>query len=565
MTDVKLALRGLRGESLADIARRVGQIGGVSVDEDASDEAILEALFYLSLNVGGIVGSTAPLVYASTAAGLAAVSEGGTFWAVSGAGIALYRDVAGTATLIMTLAQTALFLPNQTNFPGSLALGSGLRNLTHAAGEQGWENLTFGEGAGDDLTSGYANILIGARTGGSLTGHDTVTTYGASLGNVGNVFIGRNMATAANGALDNTGVGTNVFLNLSTGMDNAALGINALSFVAEGSENVGIGHAALQYLTGAGIYSTGTGHRMTALGDMAARFLNNGSSQKTGGKSSTYVGTRTTSLDNSAVNENVFGSGAAGFGSNTVSLGSPDIEQQRHQGLIAVGFGAQGLAPAAPIHAYNTTTQGVGEDGIRASRAGAAQIYTYLELLASTNVAVLASVGNGSKGEVWVRVANDGDASELYPLKINSTGQIYMEEVTTSDNPPNVHIASDGKLTEATGVVTTYTPTYAAGSGSLTTTSTQNATWSYIAPKKAAVQLDFTIVDAGTGAATLSATLPVNAARNSNAVAYDANGVAYGAYIRAGVLDKVLILTFAGATAITTGRVFSVTLLYDTV
>lgn len=569
MTDVKLALRGLRGESLADIARRVGQIGGVSVDEDASDEAILEALFYLSLNVGGIVGSTAPLVYASTAAGLAAVAEGGTFWAVSGAGIALYRDVAGTAALIMTLAQTALFLPNQTNFPGSLALGSGLRNLTHAAGEQGWENLTFGEGAGDDLTSGYANILIGARTGGSMTGIDTLTTYGATQGNSGNVFVGRNIAAAANGALDNTGVGTNVFLNLSTGMDNVGFGIDALTHVGGGSENVAIGHAALKNLAGSGIYSTGDGHRMTALGDMAARFLNDGTTPKTGGKFSTYLGTRTGSLDNTAVNENVIGSGAAGFGTNSVSLGNPDVEQQRHQGLVLCGMGAQDIPPLAPVHAYNDATEGVGQDGLRASRAGASQIYTYLELLNGTTVAVLGCVGNGDKGSFWVRLADDDDDTEIFPLKFDETGQVYLEEVVTSAGVPNVRIdPSTGKLTESTGAVTTYTPTITAGTGSFGSAPTvQNATWRYTSPGRASQQLDFTIPAAGTATDSLIIDLPVNAARNANAVTYDANGVAYSALIRdvgSGVY-KLIILTFAGATAIATGRVFSVSIEWDTV
>lgn len=79
--------------------------------------------------------------------------------------------------------------------------------------------------------------------------------------------------------------------------------------------------------------------------------------------------------------------------------------------------------------------------------------------------------------------------------------------------------------------------------------------------------MDFTIADARTGAASLTVPLPVNVARNPNTVAYDANGVAYstvGRNVGGGVYQPI-ILTFACATAIATGRVFSVSLEYDTV
>lgn len=41
MTEVKLALRGLRGESIADIARRVGEINGQPVAPDATDDEVI--------------------------------------------------------------------------------------------------------------------------------------------------------------------------------------------------------------------------------------------------------------------------------------------------------------------------------------------------------------------------------------------------------------------------------------------------------------------------------------------------------------------------------------------
>lgn len=44
MTDVKLALRGLRGESFADIARRTGDVAGIEIADDATDQEVLDAV-----------------------------------------------------------------------------------------------------------------------------------------------------------------------------------------------------------------------------------------------------------------------------------------------------------------------------------------------------------------------------------------------------------------------------------------------------------------------------------------------------------------------------------------
>jgi uncharacterized cupin superfamily protein len=44
MTDVKLALRGLRGESFADVARRIGNFAGYPVASDATDAEVLDLL-----------------------------------------------------------------------------------------------------------------------------------------------------------------------------------------------------------------------------------------------------------------------------------------------------------------------------------------------------------------------------------------------------------------------------------------------------------------------------------------------------------------------------------------
>jgi hypothetical protein len=106
MTDVKLALRGLRGESFADIARRTGSIAGTVVSESATDPQVLSALVAAASLTSSI---TSPNVYASTAAGLAAVSNGQLFWVEGDGLLSLYRDDSGSATLLAELATTDAF------------------------------------------------------------------------------------------------------------------------------------------------------------------------------------------------------------------------------------------------------------------------------------------------------------------------------------------------------------------------------------------------------------------------------------------------------------------------
>ena len=235
-----------------------------------------------------------------------------------------------------------VFVADQTEFPGSYAYGTGLRDLEHATGEDGFDNIAIGKDAGLVLTTGRANVLIGTNCGLYMTSSSQGNSYdGGGLGNTGNTFVGRSAGAAAGGtidggALDNTCIGINCGQNLTSAMDNAAMGANALRSIGGGSENVSLGHGTLQHVVGSGNFATGTGHRITAVGDMAGRLLND-SNEKTGGKSSVYLGARTKSLSNSAINENVFGYEAVGAGSNTVSIGNSSIERTILRGTVEIG------------------------------------------------------------------------------------------------------------------------------------------------------------------------------------------------------------------------------------
>lgn len=87
---IKLEGRGLRGDGFADVARRVGSIAGVSIPPDASDEEILNTL-------SASVSLTGANVYPDTSSGLAATSDGDSFWVADEVGLRLYRNNLGNA------------------------------------------------------------------------------------------------------------------------------------------------------------------------------------------------------------------------------------------------------------------------------------------------------------------------------------------------------------------------------------------------------------------------------------------------------------------------------------
>ena len=68
-------------------------------------------------------------------------------------------DVGGTSSVsdrkIGINGVQMMYLPDQTNFAYSMAVGTGLQQLLHTAGFEGQYNLTYGPGAGDSLRRGY--------------------------------------------------------------------------------------------------------------------------------------------------------------------------------------------------------------------------------------------------------------------------------------------------------------------------------------------------------------------------------------------------------------------------
>ena len=123
----------------------------------------------------------------------------------------------------------------------SLFVGTYPQNIT------GGQNTIFGYKNGRDLTTGYANLLIGLNASPTMTsgiGNITITGWGAG---------GYNPVTG-NQELPITGkhniaIGTSANHNITSGSRNIAVGNGTLTRITTGSNNIGIGYSAAIGLT----------------------------------------------------------------------------------------------------------------------------------------------------------------------------------------------------------------------------------------------------------------------------------------------------------------------------
>ena len=122
---------------------------------------------------------------------------------------------------LISAVEVGVYLPSQSVFPESLAIGPGLRNLTNLSGDNGKYNTVTGYRCGLAITTGEANTLYG-RVNGEL-----VTT--------GNF---------------NTAVGVNTLAALTDGTGNTAVGYGCLFVNVHGNGNTCLGQTAGKYTMG---------------------------------------------------------------------------------------------------------------------------------------------------------------------------------------------------------------------------------------------------------------------------------------------------------------------------
>ncbi|MBN1782162.1 tail fiber domain-containing protein [bacterium] len=125
-----------------------------------------------------------------------------------------------------------LYLPDQTNFDGTLIIGTGGGALSHSSGDEGRRNTAAGIGVLHANTTGANNTAAGYR---SLYNNTTGYTNSA----VGMYALYQNTT----GAL-NTGCGCNALLSCTMGNYNTAVGTSADSYNQYGSYNTIVGALA---------------------------------------------------------------------------------------------------------------------------------------------------------------------------------------------------------------------------------------------------------------------------------------------------------------------------------
>lgn len=181
----------------------------------------------------------------------------------------------------------SIYVPDQTNFTGSMFFGQGGSSLSHVTGSDGMYNLAVGKSALNAITTGNVNVALGFTT----------------------------------------------LANLTTGTNNMGIGEGALSGTISSSNNVGIGAYALYSGTGSsniGI-GAGTGNGITSgssnviVGHNSGRFLQDGTTVTTTLNNSTLLGHNAFPKANNETNETVIGYTAIGNGSNTVTIGNSSV------------------------------------------------------------------------------------------------------------------------------------------------------------------------------------------------------------------------------------------------
>jgi hypothetical protein len=195
----------------------------------------------------------------------------------------------------------------------SVGIGSyALQNETTAL--SAWwttgKNVAVGTGAGRYNTTGLGNVYLGYEAG-----YNSTTASG-------NVYIGFQTGKAGTSGQSNVAIGNSAAISNTTGIGNLSLG-----------------YTAGQHLTTSG-YTVNVGAN--------AGKENADASNRTSGNYNVYIGPNTKGSINGTTNENVFGNGAIGEGTNTVRLGNTAITEVVTSGDVETDTIGKGFILKSP-------------------------------------------------------------------------------------------------------------------------------------------------------------------------------------------------------------------------
>ncbi len=263
----------------------------------------------------------------------------------------------GTATpeFKLTLSGTALtdrkigingtpvmYLPDQaaSAFTGSLFVGNGGANLSHASGQEGYYNTGVGINALNSNTTGSSNVA---------NGYKALYSNTTGFQNVSNGFF--SLQANVNGS-NNNAYGAHVLSSNSSGSGNVANGYAAMNSNTTGNDNVAIGMTSL--------YGNNTGNNNTAVGTNAL-YNSTGSNNIAIGSN---AGKQISAGSYNVVIGSNDGGSISGQSNNILLSDGQGNERVRINSNGDVGLGT--IAPSSRLHVYGPNTEIARFDGANA-------------------------------------------------------------------------------------------------------------------------------------------------------------------------------------------------------
>jgi hypothetical protein len=315
--------------------------------------------------------------------------------------IILQQVVAGSEQLILIEdnAPNPIFAirsttPTQSNVIVGVDAGKFL-----GANDIGVNNICFGFRAGEHLTTGDINVMVGADAGNSLScGRRNVCIGSRSGFNItagqNNILIGQQAGSGITTGIQNFCMGVDAGGTLTTQSNNVFIGHGA-GLTAAAGNNVGIG---LQALTGA------TGGFNTAVGDRAGLSI-------TTGNNSTFLGDfagNNASQLASVTNSTAIGNSSYTTASNQIMVGNSAITQTILRGTVDV---ARSTNPCR-VNVYNT--------------AAADPPGTSFELVAMRWDSDVAKIGTHAGGGGGTARALALETNSVVRLTLNADGTVLL-------------------------------------------------------------------------------------------------------------------------------------------